>query len=116
MELKVYFPEDFSDSETIDQNALQIKLANQYLEDIINDKYSEDEISEIETQILKKNAPNIWNVYVEGNIDQKLEVDFRVYSISVSDHLGVSVDNMTVFDFYSAIRYLKQKQKSKKNG
>jgi hypothetical protein len=47
-------------------------------------------------------------------MEKRLEVDFRMYAISVSEHLKMPIDSMTVFDFYSAVRYLKEKFKKQK--
>ncbi len=96
------------------QNALQIKLANSFLDEIIHGTVDEKHRDTVEREILQKALPNNWNVHVEDNMEKKLEVDFRLYAISVSDHLNVSIDEMTVFDFYSSIRYLKEKFKKQK--
>lgn len=84
------------------------------MDEIINGESDKKNRSNIEKEILQSQSPNIWNFYMDGNMEQRLEVDFKMYAMSVSDHLSISVNNMTVFDFYTSIKYLKEKFKTKK--
>lgn len=67
----------------------------------------------LEKEILQTVKPNIWNVHVEGNMEQKIEVDFRLFAISVVDYLGSNLETISVFDFYTSVKYLKNKFKKK---
>lgn len=113
MELEIYFPEDFQNLEQQSQNAIKIQLVNAMCDSIIEDdidKYDKI-IYGLEKEILHTVKPKIWNVHVVGNMEQKIEVDFRLYSISVVDYLSANLETITVFDFYASVRYLKEKFK-----
>ena len=114
--MEIYFPEDFQNHEQQSQNVLKIKLINTMLDGIINKEDEEvtgKKVFSLEKEILQTVKPNIWNIHVEGNMEQKLEVDFRLYAISVVDSLGLKLEEINVFDFYTSIQYLKNKFKKK---
>ena len=69
----------------------------------------EEEIYKVESEILQGQKPNIWNVHVEGNMERALEVDFAKFAISVSDLAGIELDNLSTFQFYASVEYLKEK-------
>lgn len=68
----------------------------------------------MEKELLETMKPNVWNIYVEGNMEQKIEVDFRMFSISVIDYLGVNMKEISAFDFYASVQYLRNKFKKDK--
>lgn len=113
-ELKSYFAEDFKDFSIQEINSLKIKLIKLKSDLIIKGETDEisKEIYDVEKDILSRNKPNIWNINIEGNIEQKLEVDFMTYYVSVMSNLGFESREITTFDFYASIKYLKQKQKN----
>lgn len=80
---------------------------------IENNKKHDKIIYGLEKEILQTVKPNIWNVHVDGNMEQKVEVDFRLYAMSVVDYLGANLKTISVFDFYTSVKYLKNKFKKK---
>jgi len=95
---------------------LKVRMINAMCDGIIdinNEEKHEKIIYGIEKEILQTVKPNIWNVHVEGNMEQKVEVDFRLYAISVVDYLGTNLETISVFDFYTSVKYLKDKFKKK---
>ena len=95
-------------------NLLRLKLVNITLDNIIakkNDKQLVDELYSVEKEMLLKHKPNSWNVHDENNLEKSMEVDFRMFVISVSEHLKIDVLSMTAFDFYAAVEYLNSKNK-----
>jgi hypothetical protein len=112
---KLYFPNAESKSSEIEMNGLvlarmraQINLIENFCEE------NEKALFEIEKEILLKNAPRSWNVYVKGNMEIEMEVEFEKYLIAVSEHTNESIESMSVFRFETMVNYLKEK--NSKNG
>jgi hypothetical protein len=42
-------------------------------------KELQKKIDKAERDILVKLSPNIWNVHTDGNMEKKMEVDFKMY-------------------------------------
>lgn len=81
----------------------------------INDNnFEENTIYNIERELLQNEDPNVWNVHTDGNIDKQIEIDFRMYALTVVDYLNLDLENISVFEFYSSVKYLKNKFKKKK--
>lgn len=72
------------------------------------DKYL-NEINEIEKEILGFIKPNVWNVFVKGNMEVELEVEFEKLLASLSEHTNELVDNFSVFRFYAFIDMITEK-------
>jgi hypothetical protein len=111
--LETYFPEEFQNQEQQKQNILKLRMINASCDGIIEDKDVDQEVYEIEKELLQGVKPNIWNVHIEGNLEQKIEVDSQVYSTSVIENLNLNLETITVFDFYASVKYLKSKNEKK---
>lgn len=66
-----------------------------------------------EKGILQLYKPNVWNVYVSGNMEREMEVEFEKFLINIADHTHSVVDEISTFKFYSMLEYLKEKYKPK---
>jgi hypothetical protein len=69
-------------------------------------------IYDAEKKILENNKPRSWNIYIHGNMEIEMEVEFEKYLLAVSEHTKESIDGMTVFRFNALVDYLKEKDKS----
>jgi UDP-N-acetylglucosamine transferase subunit ALG13 len=54
-------------------------------------------------------APQVWNVYVEGNAEIQMEVGFEEFLIQIGEHTKKDVNKLNVFEFYTLVKYLKSK-------
>lgn len=110
--MEKYFPDYFEKREIENANALKLKYIQKRLDKLITDEnVNDDEIKQIEKELLELNAPNNWNIYYDNNMEKQLEVDFKVFAMNVIDNLNLKLSEINVFDFYSAITYLKEKNK-----
>ena len=57
----------------------------------------------------KMTAPQVWNVYIEGNAEIQMEVGFEEFLIQIGEHTKKDVNNLNVFEFYTLVKYLKSK-------
>lgn len=73
---------------------------------------SEQELFEAEKEILLQNRPRSWNVYVKGNMEIEMEVEFEKFLLSVSEHTNENVETLSVFKFNVLVDYLKEKNKN----
>ena len=60
--------------------------------------------------------PNIWNIYIPGNMEVEMETEFEKFMLAVSEHTNENIDNISVFRFYSLLSYIKEKNKKNSNG
>lgn len=86
---------------------------NLLLDDVIEGN-AEENIYEVEKEILEHDRPNIWNVFLENNMEKILEVDFNKFIFQVKEHININHKEITVFEFYSALDFIKDKQQSNK--
>lgn len=70
------------------------------------------ELHEAEKEILLLNPPRSWNVYVAGNMEIEMEVEFEKFLISVSEHTNENIETISVFKFNVLVDYLKEKNKN----
>jgi len=82
------------------------------LDEIINKVKRTDAIYNLEMQLLELRKPNVWNVYVKGNKEREMEVDFEKLLIAVQEFTNEKIDEMTVYRFYVMIEYLKEKHRN----
>jgi len=83
------------------------------LEYILEVQGADIKIEKAELELLRRNLPDSWNVYVEGNMELRIERDFEQFLFSVAEHTKEDVENMTTYRFYHLIDYIKKKQKNK---
>ena len=57
----------------------------------------------------KMTAPQVWNVYVQGNAEIQMEVGFEEFLIQIGEHTKKDVNKLNVFEFYTLVKYLKSK-------
>lgn len=112
-QLQVYFTNYFGKNTNQDLIALRIKRMNLLLDDVIEGN-AEENIYEVEKEILEHDRPNIWNVFLENNMEKILEVDFNKFIFQVKEHININHKEITVFEFYSALDFIKDKQQSNK--
>lgn len=108
-ELQVYFPNFFQKGND-NMTALRIKRAHKRLEGVLGAN-NQKEVYEVEKEILIGDKPNRWNVWIEGNMERQLEVDFHKYLIAVSEHTAIDIKETTTFTFYSIVEHLQEKKK-----
>ena len=113
-ELVVYFPTYFPKNSKNETVALRVKRANTLLDYIITGKNQDKEVYEIEKEILEHDKPNIWNVWVENNMERTLEVDFHKFGIAVTKMSGQKLNEITTFTFYATVEQLRDEQKQRK--
>lgn len=65
-----------------------------------------------EKRILENSKPRSWNIYIQGNMEIEMEVEFEKYLLAVSENTKESIDEITVFRFNALVDYLKEKDKS----
>lgn len=112
---QLYFPNSESKAYEIEMNGLVLKRMKAQVDLIENDcDETRNALFEIEKDILLKNPPRSWNVYVKGNMEIEMEVEFEKYLIAVSEHTNESIEQMSVFRFETMVNYLKEK--NSKNG
>lgn len=115
-ELAVYFPNYFSKNGNKEQTVLRFKRMNALLDSVIEMNFDEDneKLFKIEKDILETDKPNVWNVWIQGNMERSLEVDFRKFAISVTEKTGQNIENLSTFTFYSSVEFLTDQNKPKK--
>ena len=70
---------------------------------------AETNIYEGEKGILQLHKPSSWNIYVSGNMEREMEIEFEKFLINVNENSNNDIDEVTVFRFYSTIEHLKDK-------
>lgn len=69
-----------------------------------------EDIKDSENEMLRLSKPNLWNVYLDGNEEIKMESDFEVWMYEIQEQApSVDLDKITVFRFYSLLDYIKNK-------
>lgn len=59
----------------------------------------------------------MWNVYIEGNMEIEMEVDFDKFLISIAENTKEDLEKISTFRFFVLVDYLKEKfSKNKRNG
>jgi hypothetical protein len=111
-ELVVYFPTFFPKNGNRQQTALRIRRMKMMLDGIIEpEQTNDDHLFSVEKEILETDRPNKWNVWVDGNMERVLEVEFRKFGIAVMEHSSESIEQISTFTFYSTVEHLKEKFK-----
>lgn len=72
-------------------------------------------IEESERNMLEIFKPQNWNIYRPGNMEIEHEVGGEKYVLAIESHIGKSLEYSTVFEFYSAVEFLKEKAKVNAN-
>jgi hypothetical protein len=97
-------------------NADRMREANAILENIINpSKENQDDRKNRERKVLEHFDPNIWNIYVEGNMEIKMESDFERFLVALEESGFKDMDNCSIGKFYSILEYLDEKKKAHGN-
>ena len=89
-------------------------MVNTICDGIVEDKEVDKEVFQLEKELLGTMKPNIWNTHLPNNMERKIEVDSQMYMTSVIDHLGIDTETITGFDFYTSVKYLKEKFENEK--
>lgn len=59
----------------------------------------------------------MWNVYIDGNMEIEMEVDFDKFLISIAENTKEDLEKISTFRFFVLVDYLKEKfSKNKRNG
>ena len=104
METKQYFPKRLNKALRFNREVkamLDLKL-NQ----IIDDEDYTDKIEDKKKSILKMNTPSSWNINDKDNMEREMEVEFEKALLATEGH------NLTVFQFYSKLEYLEEKNEN----
>lgn len=62
-----------------------------------------------EAELLRLTKPKIWNIYIKGNEELKMETGFEKFIFLVQEHTTVDLDLISLFRFYSLLDYIKEK-------
>lgn len=62
-------------------------------------------------EVLRLEAPGIWNINIRGNREIEFEVEFEKLMIAVAEHTNEKIDEITVFRFYALIDHIKDKNR-----
>ena len=62
-----------------------------------------------EAELLRLTKPKIWNIYIKGNEELKMETGFEKFIFLVQEHTTVDLDSISLFRFYSLLDYIKEK-------
>lgn len=112
-QLSLYFPKKFSSRSGQNYLSLRIKRLKALTDGVINGE--EPDLRDVEKEIISNDIPNSWNIYDEGNLERYSEIEFNKLVMAVSKHSQISMNEMSVKDFYSAIEYLEETKKTNKN-
>ena len=113
-QLKTYFPAEFKGNH-IALNAAKLReIAARYGE-ILGEQNAQTVAQKAEYEQHRLTASNVWNVYVEGNAEIQAEVGFEEFLFEVGQHTRRDVGSMSVFEFYTFVTYLKNKQQHGNN-
>jgi hypothetical protein len=82
------------------------------LDTIIDDVDNKKIIADVDRRILEVFPPHVWNINQPNNMEVFMEVDFRKFLFSVSEHTNKDVEDLSVFDFYALIDHIKEKYPS----
>lgn len=83
------------------------------LDEIITGEEIEEKDS-VEKRLLMMNLPNVWNVHHAGNMEIEMESDFAKFMFAVSEHTNQDISEITVFNFYALLEYIKEKNTKNK--
>jgi len=114
-ELVVYFPKYFPKNGNRELTTLRFRRVNTILDGIINKQIDDESVFEVEKMILENDKPHNWNVWVSGNMEKTLEVDFQKFAVSVIEHTKQDLEKLSTFTFYASVEHLTEKFKPKKN-
>ncbi len=76
-------------------------------------KVAEELIWDGEKGILSLYPPNVWNIYIAGNMEREMEVEFEKFLINISRHIGQDIEQISTFKFYSMLEYLREEYRAK---
>jgi len=93
----------------LQENALLINITNSVIEYAETDK-GLDKFNSLEKELLTEQSPNVWNINTDGNMEIKMEVEFKKFMFSIKEHTNIKVEKLTIFEFYTLLDYLKTKK------
>ena len=66
-------------------------------------------------ELHRMNAPDLWNVYIEGNKEIEIEVGFEEFGLEVQQHLGIDFEQLNTFQYFALKNKLKKERKHGNN-
>jgi len=69
----------------------------------------DEEIQRIDKQILEQKDQNTWNVYVEGNTERSMEVNFEKILANINKEYSIDTENLTVWRFFAILEDIKER-------
>ena len=106
----VYYPQFFPKNGNKDRTALRVKRIGIMCDNIIDSEEPDNEgLYKTEWEILQHDKPNVWNVWMKGNMERALEVDFQKFAISVTEVSNQRIEDISTFTFYATVEHLKEK-------
>lgn len=111
----MYFPNEFKkDLGFIEYNSNLKDLLLLQFGKLAGEIVTDGEIEKKEKDLLLLDLPNVWNVNTPGNMEVEMETEFSKFMLAVGEHTNEKVSNITVFEFYTLLGYIKEKNKPKK--
>lgn len=71
---------------------------------------------ETEKELLRLTKPKVWNIYITGNEELKMETGFEKFIFMVQEHTTINLDEISLFRFYSLLDYIKDKTENNGRG
>lgn len=112
---EIYFKSASKNSGEIERNGAILKKLKADVNLILDDnEENKKALFDSEKEILELQKPNIWNIYIDGNMEIEMEVEFEKFLLTISEHTTENINEISVFRFDTLIEYLKEK--NSKNG
>ena len=105
----MYFPRFFK-NDSLAHGVASIRELEAGYKTLLEEEGSEQEYIKAQHEKIKLNAPDVWNVYVDGNMERQMEVGFEEFLLNVGEHTKEDLSKITVFRFYTLLNYLKNKK------
>ena len=72
-------------------------------------------IQEQERRLLELDAPKVWQVTKNDNLEHALGKDFDKFMLILSEHTRVDIRKISVLSFYNLVELLKERQRKQKS-
>ena len=105
----MYFPKQFK-SDSLAHNIATIRELEAGYSALLEEEGAQERYTTAKHEKLKLNAPHVWNVYIDGNMERQMEVGFEEFLLNVAEHTSEDLNTITVFRFYTLLNYLKNKK------
>ena len=90
--------------------AAKIRELNARLDKVIGTATEED-VTVHRHEMLRLSMSQVWNVYIKGNAEVKMEMGFEEFMFLVAEHTTEDLNKISLLRFYSLINYITEKTK-----